>query len=511
MLAFPHRICMPEIHTLSIQTMAQAAPAGRLAATPPPGRDGGMPPSARSKRVLASADNPFFRRSLCGSSEQVWKRHCKDRSFTGFKLATSHDSHDPDAANLKLSFLRRRSKIIEIVSAGDIVFALTLSGVCAAFRGSKRLAFLNTSPDEVIRSLFYNKVAHALITVSVYREDNFASLRCRSTPIEYISRGQPDGGFAIFADECLKWPGFVEFDEVNAKVLTYSAHDHAYRVWGMRNYECLYTLPDEDVTEIKISPGIMLLIHQRQGGFVPLQIVSIDDGSVLKSFSHMLNRVCARARRTEAPLLNAAAAAAAPECSASYGRCHCHHHRRHRPPHLIPTLFPCGRQAKKVEFIEQFNEKLLVKQEGENLHIVDVHTSAIVSVDKTEFVTPSAFVFLYEKNVRMPSPLELPVARLLEPSSSSLVPSPTSSLTFALLSSSSPSASAKSPFGIFLASKSPRLKITPCGTPRRGPAPSSSPQGRSTLFPTVGVHPTPPAAPPPPLPPRRGAPATAAM
>ena len=48
--------------------------------------------------------------------------------------------------------------------------------------------------------------------------------------------------------------------------------------------------------------------------------VSIDDGSTLTSFNHLLNR------------------------------------------------------AKKVDFIEQFNEKLLVKQEGENLHIVDVHT-----------------------------------------------------------------------------------------------------------------------------------------
>lgn len=54
----------------------------------------------------------------------------------------------PACSPQKLSFLRRRSKIVEIVSAGDIVFALTLSGVCGAFRGTERLAFLNTTPDE---------------------------------------------------------------------------------------------------------------------------------------------------------------------------------------------------------------------------------------------------------------------------------------------------------------------------------------------------------------------------
>ena len=42
----------------------------------------------------------------------------------------------------------------------------------------------------------------------------------------------------------------------------------------MANYELLYKIPGEDVTEIKISPGIMLLIHARQGGFVPLQVGS---------------------------------------------------------------------------------------------------------------------------------------------------------------------------------------------------------------------------------------------
>ena len=66
------------------------------------------------------------------------------------------------------------------------------------------------------------------------------------------------------------------------------------------------------------SPGIMLLIYQRTPGYVPLTILSIEDGTVLKSFNHLLHR------------------------------------------------------NKKVDFIEQFNEKLLVKQENENLQILDV-------------------------------------------------------------------------------------------------------------------------------------------
>lgn len=50
---------------------------------------------------------------------------------------------------------------------------------------NKRICFLNVSPDEVIRSLFYNKNNDSLITVSVYAADNFSSLKCRTTRIEY--------------------------------------------------------------------------------------------------------------------------------------------------------------------------------------------------------------------------------------------------------------------------------------------------------------------------------------
>mmetsp|Transcript_32042 Transcript_32042/g.102041 ORF Transcript_32042/g.102041 Transcript_32042/m.102041 type:complete len:217 (-) Transcript_32042:127-777(-) len=89
----------------------------------------------------------------------------------------------------------------------------------------------------------------------------------------------------------------------------------------------------------------MLLIFDRAQSHVPLKILSIDDGRVLKSFNHLLHR------------------------------------------------------NKKVDFIEQFNEKLLVKQEDQNLQILDVQSSQLTEVNKTEFMTPSAFIFLYENQL----------------------------------------------------------------------------------------------------------------
>ncbi|CAN0880060.1 hypothetical protein LINGRAHAP2_LOCUS13437 [Linum grandiflorum] len=270
---------------------------------------------------LLNTVKKLHRREISSKRDRAFTMSNAQERFRNMRLMEEYDTHDPKGhCSVVLPFLMKRTKVIEIVAARDIVFALAHSGVCAAFsrETNQRICFLNVSPDEVIRSLFYNKNNDSLITVSVYASDNFSSLKCRSTRIEYIRRGKPDAGFALFESESLKWPGFVEFDDVNGKVLTYSAQD---------------------------SPGIMLLIFNRSSSHVPLKILSIEDGTVLKSFNHLLHR------------------------------------------------------NKKVDFIEQFNEKLLVKQENENLQILDVRNSELIEVSRTEFMTPSAFIFLYENQL----------------------------------------------------------------------------------------------------------------
>ncbi|XP_047316157.1 uncharacterized protein LOC124919846 isoform X2 [Impatiens glandulifera] len=285
------------------------------------------------------------RREICSKRDRAFIVNDAQERFRNIQLQEEYDTHDPKGT--VLSFLKKRSKIIEIVASHDIVFALTQSGVCAAFsrETNERLCFLNISTDEVIRSLYYNRNNNSLITVSVYATDNFSSLKCRTTRIEYIRRGKPDAGFSIFESESLKWPGFVEFDDVNGKVLTYSAQDSVYKVFDLKNYLMLYSISDKNIQEIKISPGIMLLIFNKASGHVPLKILSIEDGTVLKTFNHLLHR------------------------------------------------------SKNVDFIEQFNEKLLVKQKNENLQILDVRNSKLTEVSQTEFMTPSAFIFLYENQL----------------------------------------------------------------------------------------------------------------
>ncbi|XXG77343.1 hypothetical protein AAC387_Pa08g1514 [Persea americana] len=107
----------------------------------------------------------------------------------------------------------------------------------------------------------------------------------------YIRRGKLDAGFALFEYESLKWPGFVEFDDVNGKVLTFSAQDSVYKVFDLKNYTMLYSISDRNVQEIKISPGIMLLIFGRANSHIPLKILSLEDGTENEKL-HILDVSC---------------------------------------------------------------------------------------------------------------------------------------------------------------------------------------------------------------------------
>ncbi|KAG8048726.1 hypothetical protein GUJ93_ZPchr0009g1383 [Zizania palustris] len=292
------------------------------------GAGAGRGPSAGSKRRL---DAPFFNSAAKLQRREIGGRQLAARGggaasavperFRNMHLQEEFDTYDHNAhLFVKLQFLKKDPKLWRLLQQKISYLLLLILGSVLL------LVELQTSGY-------------------LYASDHFSTLKCRTTPIEYIRRNQLDAGFPLFETESLKWPGFVEFDDVNGKVLTYSAQDGIYKVFDLKNYSFLYSIPDTNVQEIKISPGIMLLIYERTPSYVPLQILSVEDGKPLKSFKHLLHR------------------------------------------------------NKKIDFIEQFNEKLLVKQEDENLQILDVRSSELIEVSVTKFMTPSAFIFLYENNL----------------------------------------------------------------------------------------------------------------
>ena len=307
---------------------------------------GQSPPAERSERPTNLAHR-LLDRQLDRQVQRSFSKKCMRERFSRFRLSRSLDLHAPRPELPSQTADSGRSRIMEIVAAGATIFGLTENGICAAFDSDsgKRICVLNTDATEVVRSLFHNKANSTLITVAVHAVDQYSSLRCRSNPLSQLRAGVTDTGTALFTTESLRWPGFVEFDDVNGKVVTYSADVSMYKVWQMSEpSSVLYSLDGQRIDEIKISPGIMLLVLSRgdSTGHVPLRLLSIETGETLVEL--------------EQPIV----------------------------------------AGKKMEFVEQFNEKLLLKQEDSPLKIIDLLTRSVVTVKNQHFRTPSAFIFLYE-------------------------------------------------------------------------------------------------------------------
>lgn len=50
-----------------------------------------------------------------------------------------------------------------------------------------------------------------------------------------------------------------------------------------------------------------------------------------------------------------------------------------------------------IEFVEQFNEHILIKSRGKPLKIHDILTNEVRNIDS--FKSPDAFIFIYEKDL----------------------------------------------------------------------------------------------------------------
>jgi hypothetical protein len=86
--------------------------------------------------------------------------------------------------------------------------------------------------------------------VSVTKKDEYNSLKCRTVPIKTINAAFQktdvredhlllNGEFKgqkLFKDFSLRWPDFIEFDEINSKIITKHSIEDAYRVWSLSTY-----------------------------------------------------------------------------------------------------------------------------------------------------------------------------------------------------------------------------------------------------------------------------------
>jgi len=99
------------------------------------------------------------------------------------------DTHDPKAHHfLKLPFLKKRSRIVEIGAARDTVFALTHSGICAAFSRGTEISPVVLRPyllDVLLSAVFWDSQS-GLGCTRHKQEDMFPKHQCRWSNSQFV-------------------------------------------------------------------------------------------------------------------------------------------------------------------------------------------------------------------------------------------------------------------------------------------------------------------------------------
>ncbi|GAB5356662.1 hypothetical protein AAMO2058_000308900 [Amorphochlora amoebiformis] len=236
---------------------------------------------------------------------------------------------------------KQSSKIVELVSAGKFLFSLSADGTCIAYQRAclQKGIVLNLSDMEIIRSVFHNKLESSVIIVYTLNQDPNARLYISTILLSNIESGHVHRRRKVLRREQLYWPSFIEFDNINRKILVFSATERLYKVWELSGYRLHFVLQSDDIDEIKISKGILLVINERSKSHVKLRIVNIHTGSLLVCHKLLLHR------------------------------------------------------HSKIEFIDILNDKIIIKQDNQHMQILDLGTKQMI---KSSFVTPLSFLFLHQ-------------------------------------------------------------------------------------------------------------------
>ena len=146
--------------------------------------------------------------------------------------------------------------------------------------------------------------------VSVTKKDESNSLKCRPVdislieePFESATKIMPLGkrkrfrpvqklvlmskkfkGEKLFKDFTLRWPDFVEFDELNSKIITKHSIEDSYRIWCLGSYALQFVIKEQNVAEFKICNGVMLLLHNYIDDQVPMTLIKVHTGEELLKF-----------------------------------------------------------------------------------------------------------------------------------------------------------------------------------------------------------------------------------
>lgn len=241
-------------------------------------------------------------------------------------------------------------ELAEIVVSLTKLYAVYSNGFAAVFDkfSAEYLCEVSAYPSTRVKTIYYNRVNATVIVISMTAEDDFNSLQCAYYTEEALL--MPDSksrAVQLFGNERICSPGFIEFDENNRKILTKSKLPPNYKVWSMESYKLEIHVVHPAIEEIRFSLGYLLFLYRPHNNQLLIDVYDVS-----------------RLAKVSAITID-----------------------------LLPGV--------GFEFIELFNENLLIKHKNKCIFMINLRNRAIARVWDSEQFSPEAFIFLSEAHVFM--------------------------------------------------------------------------------------------------------------
>ena len=240
--------------------------------------------------------------------------------------------------------------VTEIVVSRTNLYAVYSNGFACAFDkfAGTFLCPLSDLPQCKVKTVYFNRVNQTLIVICMSLEDDYNSLQCDYYDEATIGQdGFKEKAGRLFENDRIMSPGFIEFDENNKKILTKARIPPNYKVWSMEDYKLQLHISHPSIEEIRFSLGYLIFLHRPENNQLAIDVYDITS---LSQNSHITID-------------------------------------------LLPGL--------GFEFIELFNEFLLIKHKRKAIFLINLKTKHIAKVAESENFTPEAFIFLSEAHMFM--------------------------------------------------------------------------------------------------------------
>ncbi|EZG43544.1 hypothetical protein GNI_167760 [Gregarina niphandrodes] len=168
------------------------------------------------------------------------------------------------------------NKIVAVVT--DLGMADFWDRITGCHLGS--LADHNT---EVVRSASYNRTNDTVFVLWHPRHCD-KGLRIRIFNASDLARGvlQPCANVGKELQSLvIKYPGFVEFEEANLRIVTSTTDDFKYKFWDMLSYNELFSESNAAYQEIRLSKGRVSFFGLPTSSELPVRLCDITDGRLI--------------------------------------------------------------------------------------------------------------------------------------------------------------------------------------------------------------------------------------